>query len=245
MANVQSDTVSRINGRVGKVTATIPARPPPFGVAVDPRTRTIYVTDSDQDGQVAVIRTRSRTVVAKVPVGRLPLLVAVNPKTNTIYATNQEDATVSISGTTDTVTKMISVGFDPQGVAVNPRTNRIYVANLSGNTVSVISGRTNRVTATIPVGTRPDDVAVNPRTNTIYAAVGTCRALPRTRVRHRPCRPTSQWLDDVAVACQPRRESRRVRSARSTATLMSRWRVPSRGRLSTTSCWSLRPSWPA
>jgi len=84
------------------------------------------VTDSDQVGQVAVIRTRSRKVVAKVPVGRLPLLVAVNPKTNTIYATNQEDATVSaISGTTDTVTKMISGGFDPQGVAVNPRTNRI------------------------------------------------------------------------------------------------------------------------
>jgi len=111
---------------------------------------------SDQDGQVAVIRTRSRTVVAKVPVGRLPLLVAVNPKTNTIYASNQEDATVSvISGTTDTVTKMISVGFDPQGVAVNPRTNRIYVANLSGNTVSVISGRTNRVTATT-MGIRPD-----------------------------------------------------------------------------------------
>ena len=66
------------------------------------------MTDSDQVGQVAVIRTRSRKVVAKVPVGRLPLLVAVNPKTNTIYATNQEDATVSaISGTFSTAVRLV------------------------------------------------------------------------------------------------------------------------------------------
>jgi len=48
-------------------------------------------------------------------------------------------------------------------------------------------------------------------------------------------RPTSQSPDRVMVACQPSRVSWRVRSSGSRATLMSRWRVPSRRRRSTIS----------
>lgn len=47
--------------------------------------------------------------------------------------------------------------------------------------------------------------------------------------------PTSQLPDGVMAACQPSWVSWRVRAAGSRATLMSRWRVPSRSRGSTTS----------
>src|SRR5690242_18376711 len=67
-----------------KVTATIPVGIQPVGVAVNARTRTIYVANSTSD-TVSVINGRTNTAVATVPVGRTPGAVAVNAKTNTIY----------------------------------------------------------------------------------------------------------------------------------------------------------------
>jgi YVTN family beta-propeller protein len=153
-----------------RVTATIPVGRFPVGVAVNPRTDTIYVANAN-NGTVSVISGRRNTVVATIRVGRVPGAVAVNPRTDTIYVTNERGAgTVQvISGQTNTVVGTVRVGRVPAGVAVNPRTDTIYVANVNSGTVSVISGRTNTVTATIHLAGRfPVGVAVNPRTNTIY-----------------------------------------------------------------------------
>ena len=147
-----------------RVTATIPVGRFPVGVAVNPRTDTIYVANANS-GTVSVISGRTNTVVATIRVGRVPGGVAVNPRTNTIYVTNERrPGTVQvISGQTNTVVATIRVGRVPAGVAVNPRTDTIYVANANSGTVSVISGRTNTVTATIHLGGRfPVGVAVEP-----------------------------------------------------------------------------------
>ncbi len=128
MAN-DDGTVSVINGRTNTVTATIPVGGVPFGVAVDPKTNTIYVTNHFSD-TVSVISGRTNTVTATIPVGGDPNGVAVDRKTNTIYVANLRDSTVSmISGRTNTVTATIPVGREPFGVAVNAKTNTIYVAN--------------------------------------------------------------------------------------------------------------------
>src|SRR5229473_1342628 len=67
-----------------RVTATIPVGRFPDGVAANPRTNTIYVTNVNS-GTVSVISGRTNTVVATIRVGgRFPGGVAANPKTNTI-----------------------------------------------------------------------------------------------------------------------------------------------------------------
>ena len=66
-----------------RVTATIPVGQLPHGVAANPATNTIYV--SNFGGTVSVISGRTNTVTATIPVGALPVGVAANPHTNTIY----------------------------------------------------------------------------------------------------------------------------------------------------------------
>jgi YVTN family beta-propeller protein len=138
------NTVSVINGATDSITATIKAGRGPEGVAVDPRTDTIYVANSS-DRTVSVINGATNKVRATVRVGNEPDGVAVDPSTNTIYVTNAGSGTVSvINGATDKVIATVRVGYDPLSVAVNPSTNTVYVANLghmsndSSGTVSVI-----------------------------------------------------------------------------------------------------------
>jgi YVTN family beta-propeller protein len=62
-------------------------------VAVDPGSRTVYVTN-DADDTVSVIDASTRTVTATVPVGKEPVGVAVDPDTHTVYVANWFDGTV-------------------------------------------------------------------------------------------------------------------------------------------------------
>ena len=124
------------------MTSTISVGSSPFGVAVNPSTNTVYLTNVN-DNTVSVINGSTNTVTATVSVGSGPTGVSVNSSTNTVYVANQGGNTVSvINGSTNTVTSTISVGSHPFGVAVNPSTNTVYVANQTDNSVSVINGAT-------------------------------------------------------------------------------------------------------
>src|SRR5215469_5755996 len=161
-----------------RVTATIGVGRFPVGVAVNPRTDTIYVANANS-GTMSVISGRTSTVTATVGVGgRFPAGVAANPRTNTIYITRAGKIVTHgivsvISGRTNAVTATVRVGRAANGVATNPTTKRIYVTNAASKTVSVISARNNMVVATVRVGyPAAFGVAANPRTNTIYVANG-------------------------------------------------------------------------
>ncbi len=119
----------------------------PFGVAADPLTDTIYVTNAGSE-TVSVISGRTNTVVATVRVGFPAAFgVAEDPQTNTIYVANGDDEAVVISGRTNTVVARVRVGPCALGVATDPRTNTSYVTNACGNTVSVLVSCRGRATA--------------------------------------------------------------------------------------------------
>src|SRR6266581_3601133 len=124
-------TVSVISGRTNTVVATIPDGQGPFGVAVNPKTNTIYVTNPPSE-TVTVISGQTNTVVATIPVaGGLPSGVAVNPKTKIIYVANLLSDTVSvINGRTNTVVATVPVGSGPSGAAVTRKPNTAYVTSL-------------------------------------------------------------------------------------------------------------------
>lgn len=141
----------------------------PIGVAVNPVTKRIYVTN-EFSNTISVIDGTTDKVSDTIELGSFPYGVAVNPFNDRVYVTNRGSNTVTvIDSPTNTKLSDIPVGSSPVGIAVNPSSNWIYVTNINSGTVSVIDGITNKVTNTIPVGKAPYGVAVNPLTNKIYA----------------------------------------------------------------------------
>jgi len=127
----------------------------PFGVALDPVTDTVYVTNigpKDEGDTVSVIDAATCSGEVQSGCGQTPA--------------------------------QVTVGSGPFGIAVNTATDTVYVANTGqllttadGNTVSVINGTTCNATdssgcgqspATVMVGRAPFGVAVDVATNTIY-----------------------------------------------------------------------------
>jgi YVTN family beta-propeller protein len=93
--------LSVINGKTNKVVTTITAGSNApgdnaFGVAADPRTGLIYVTNPDSN-TVTVINGETRKKVATVRVGRSPFIgIAVDPRTGLVYVANLFSNTVSV-----------------------------------------------------------------------------------------------------------------------------------------------------
>ena len=87
--------MSVIDAATSTVIRTIRVGSFPFGVAVDPAARTVYVTNWG-DGTVSVIDGATSTVTATLPVGSYPVGVAVDPGTHTAYVANFGGGTVSV-----------------------------------------------------------------------------------------------------------------------------------------------------
>jgi YVTN family beta-propeller protein len=169
-------TVSVINGATNTVTATIVVGSlgciltsdcNPIGVAVDPSTHKVYVTNSD-DATVSVINGTTNTVVATIDVRNNPQAVAVDPSTHKVYVgTGQFNSVTVIDGATNTVIATTPNDSGAAAVTVDPSTHTVYAGNSNNGTVSVISGATNTITTTVEL---PDPIgmAVDPSTHTVY-----------------------------------------------------------------------------
>ena len=191
-----SGTMTVIDGTSYTVVATVTVGSKPYGIAVNPATNLIYVTNycgndttcQTHNGTVSVISGASNTVTASVNVGAGPVQPVVNSATNKIYVPNScgtdpscpfqpySQGTVTvIDGVTNNSTS-VNVGVYPFALDVNPVTNKIYVANVCGDdpncnstaTMTVVNG-TTLATTQVPVGGFfPRAIAVNSVTNKIY-----------------------------------------------------------------------------
>jgi YVTN family beta-propeller protein len=164
----------------GKVIATITVGKNPWGVAVNPRTDMVYVSNQGSNS-VSVIDGRTDRVVATVGVGARPLGVGVAPAKDLIYVANGGDGksrgTVSvIDGHTNRVVGTVPVGYGPSGIGVNTISSTVYVGNEGGagpstyysGTVSVIRG--TQALATVNLDATPAGIAVDQATNDVYVA---------------------------------------------------------------------------
>ncbi len=129
--------MSAIDEATNTVTATIAVGGLPSGVAVDPTTGTVYVTNSG-DNTVSAINEATDTVTATIAVGGIRP-VAEDPTTGTSAYGLRRRHGVGDRRTTGTVTATVGAGGFPDAVAVDPDTHTAYVTDETGNTVSVIS----------------------------------------------------------------------------------------------------------
>jgi len=163
-----------IDGSSDSVVATVNVGEYPAGIAIDPSTDLIYVTDSSGTyGTVSVIDGSSNSVVATLNVGGSG--IAIDPSTDLIYVINSGPVGTMpvIDGSSNSVVATVDLARYDAGIAVDPNTNLIYIA-LSSVALTVINGSNNSVVANLNnVGIvneaeDPAGIAVDPSTNFIY-----------------------------------------------------------------------------
>jgi len=151
--------------------ANIPVGSGPWGVAISPDGKQVYVTNN-HGNNVSVIDTASSTVVAAIPVQLSPFGVAFTPDGTSAYVVNGSSNSVSvINVVSQTVVATVPVQSSPVGVAMALTSNGTfaYVTNSTSNTVSVIAvGSEPTVVQTINVGSGPRWVAVSPNSSLAY-----------------------------------------------------------------------------
>ena len=168
------------------------AQTEPDGIAVDPVTNTIYVTNGDTgswtvsvfDGATCRSTTESNcNPVAYAVLGSYPASIAVDASTNTVYVAGSSRFAVIDGSTCDSadhtdctpVTSVPIPGAEVStSVAINATTNTVYIGDLYSN-MTVIDGATCDAadqSNCSPVGTvvvsGVGGVAINSTTNTIY-----------------------------------------------------------------------------
>jgi DNA-binding beta-propeller fold protein YncE len=177
VASFLTPTVSVISEETNTVVdvITFPLGPdgqiPEFdGVAVNPFTSRLYVTDP-RAGLVYVVAIGKRNrILTTIPVFEAAG-VTVNPVTDKIYVNQFFPNTVAIiDGKTNTVTNTISVPF-PLRATVDIFSNRVYLPsqNFFGE-VFVLDGRTDAVLAQIQTGNFTSRVAVDFLRHLAYAS---------------------------------------------------------------------------
>ena len=158
------------------------------GLAVDPTTHMVYVTNANQntlaaDDTLSVIDGKTYVVVDTVPVGAELTGVAVDPGNHSVYVITERGGTGGnvrpvgenlvrvIDGVSPAVIATIPAGLGPRAVVVDPTTHDIYVANFWDRDVSVIDSPARSVAARLSVAAGIKGVpglGVDPSTHTVY-----------------------------------------------------------------------------
>jgi YVTN family beta-propeller protein len=141
---------------------TISVGSSPRGMAIDPKTDTVYVANID-DGTASVIDGATCNATKTTGCGQTPPTVTIgaNPRlmdfdaaTRTIYVANADDGTVSVidaatcnsrttTGCGVTAPTFATGGF-PFGVFVDQATQQVYVTSIDDSTLGVVNANTCR-----------------------------------------------------------------------------------------------------
>lgn len=138
------------------------------GVAIDPRTNTIFLT-TYEDPEIRIVD-GTTGAVRKVRVGPHVWGMFLDEGSGTLYVGHTGTAEIVSLNEKTLAVHTIAVGQIPCAVAVNPQSQRLYAVNYGDRSLSVIDLRTQRAIATVPVGEHPQAVALDPGRNLVYVA---------------------------------------------------------------------------
>ena len=146
------------------------------GIAVNPRTNRIYVSDYD-DAQEIVIDGATNQILTSIDLsGRQPIGLAVNPRNNQIWvALDGPDGKIDlIDGLTNTVLDTVTIAsvflYD---VAIDPVTERVFVSSYSSPSgVYVLDAVARQVITQIPFGEFATSIDADPFTNRVFVVDG-------------------------------------------------------------------------
>lgn len=167
-------SVTVLDGTSNTIVATIPINSIAGlgieGLAVNPVTNTIYVSDADLM-TVDVIDGNSNAITATIPMAnRIPLGIDVDALRNRVYVAIDGPYLLVLDGNTNATVRRVNVGGENANVAINPLTQRAYITNemFSPSTLGVVDTILFQVLANVPVGNTPFDVTVDRKSNLVF-----------------------------------------------------------------------------
>jgi YVTN family beta-propeller protein len=162
VTNGTANTATIIDGRTGKLRATIPTGKKPDAATYDPATRTVWVM-TPGDGNISVVDPASAKVVATVPVGgSLEFGAADGHGKLYVNAEDRNEVAVVDTRTRKVLRREPLPGCDgPTGIAYDPATRETLSACANG--VAVVLSASGKPVASLIIGKRPDGAAFDPR----------------------------------------------------------------------------------
>jgi YVTN family beta-propeller protein len=142
----------------------------PYGIAVDPAAKLVFVTNT-VSGNVTVINGSSNRTIGSVSVQSDPEGIAFDSANDSLYVANNGSDTVSVVDLpTERVVANLTVGSAPSGVAWDPASERVFVSDRGSDAVTVLSTGPAARPFNLSVGSAPDGVAVDPSNDAVYVA---------------------------------------------------------------------------
>ena len=180
-----NSSVAVINGNTDTLEMIVPSGgTAAWGLAVDPNTNLVYVSNRDSgtvtalDGNRGYQVVTSRTIAPCGGAGASPYGLAFNPANNKLYIACSPLNSVNRAAIyRANATGMTRLAFLPigdggedggGGVAVDGATSNVFITNSAANTVSVVSGVTDTVIATLPTGLSPFGAAADAVLRRVY-----------------------------------------------------------------------------
>ncbi len=152
------------------VTQVIAVGSAPFGVAVDPALKEVFVTNQGSSN-VTVIDGTSQSSIGSVATPSYPTGIAFDATDGTVYVADNASGSVTVFGAANrTAFANVTVGSLPTGVAWDNATDQVFVTDQGADNVTVLAGGNESVVATVAVGSAPDGLAVDNLTDAVYVA---------------------------------------------------------------------------
>ncbi|MET8426856.1 serine/threonine-protein kinase [Nocardia sp. NPDC004860] len=170
-----SGSVTVIDARTNKISATLTVGLAPEGIVVDSRSHTAYVANrgnpmgEGSKGSISVIDTRTDAVVSTLKPKELPADVTFDSQTRSLVITQPLSNSVAVVDIATNTTTSINVGWPTYGIDMDSRSGIAYAA--SDTSLTVIDLRTKTATGTTYLGVA-HGLAVDAAGGVIFAVGG-------------------------------------------------------------------------
>jgi YVTN family beta-propeller protein len=170
----QQSSMSVIDGMSHSIVTSMPIGEHAGRIAIDPDTRTAYVTNNGNNS-VSRVDTATNTRIAAVHNGGnfdlgKPSDVAVDPQTHSVYVTS-DHGTVVVNTATNALEATIDTGPGSHDIALDPARHLAYVDDPARGVLMEIDTVGKTVRTTLPIGP-VDGVAVDSSTHGVYLLTG-------------------------------------------------------------------------
>lgn len=128
-------TVTPMDARTRTVGHSIRVGRVPLGLAHDPTTQRLYVTNSESNS-MSVIDEGQERVADTVDVGRSPLGIALDGN-GRVYVGNKDDDSVTVIDGSSAITTITDAGDGPQQVRFDEITKRLFVSSWGSGQVRI------------------------------------------------------------------------------------------------------------
>lgn len=170
VANLATNTASKIDIDSGRVEAVVPVGKKPDLIVVDKLRQKVWVTNLG-DNTVSVLDADSGTEIDRIQVGNQPHGLAIDQARGRVYVANYKDNSIFIfSARTQEKLGAIAVGKGPRNITLDSVTGNIFVSNMDEGTVSLVNPQRGNEILRMKVGNKPAGLDFNILTRTLYVS---------------------------------------------------------------------------